>query len=448
MQPISPISPTLRTSDLDRMVARAGKLRESNKVHQVIELLQPLVEQGSDDQVVLQFYFEALMLAGRLGDGWRVWERLSRQLWAGQDLPSIARARWSGEPLQGRSVVAYADQGLGDAIQHVRFVPKLRDAGVEVSIACPESLARLFRYSFPGVDVATTDGEAKADLLVPMSSLGCALELEDGLGLFAGGPYLQAPAGSIAIGGNAVRVGLAWAGNPCHGNDHIRSLRPRLLTPMLRVPGVTFVPLQMPFVEGPPPFPIDPASWSDQRHRIGDFLDTAELLAQLDLVITVDTSIAHLAGAMGIPTWILVPFVPDCRWQLDRIDSPWYPSVRLWRQAAPGDWETVIEQVALELGATVHRSRQASEAADGSNGPPGLAVPPCKCCGGLTRWFGAVSADYLTCVYAPADRSEGCFDYWRCESCRFLFCTHFDTWSDERMRTDLYNDEFYHLDDG
>lgn len=438
----------LEVSSVDVQLRRAGNLLDLNRADEAIEILEPLAEQCAGDEIILQLYFGALMVVGRLGDGWRVCERLSRQVWAGKGAPAITGVRWSGELLSGRSVVAYSDQGLGDAIQNVRFVPRLKDAGVEVSIACPASLARLFRSAFPGIPVALTTDEVKADLIIPMCSLACALGLKDETELWSEAPYLRAPTTTTDRHSGAFRVGLAWAGNPCHWRDTMRTLRPAQLLPILNVQGATFFPLQLPVVEGPPPFPVDPARWSDHRHRIGDFLDTAELVAQLDLVITVDTSIAHLAGALGVPTWIMLPYVPDGRWQLGRSDSPWYPSVRLWRQAAPEDWETVIEQVALELKSTVRgRQRDPSEA-DRSTGVPALAAPPCKCCGGKARWFGAVSADYSMCVHTIADRGEGSFDYWRCESCQFLFCTHFDPWSDERMRTDLYNDEFYQLDDG
>ena len=170
-------------------------------------------------------------------------------------------------------------------------------------------------------------------------------------------PYLQADprsvenqASRIAVPGGALNVGLAWAGNPDHRNDRKRSLSLDQLAPLADVKGVRFFSIQ----QGKPAqqlrMPPRGMDLIDAAAELTDFADTAALIARLDLVITVDTAVAHLAGATGRAAWVLLPFSPDWRWLLGRHDSPWYPTLRLFRQDAPGDWETVVTRVARELG--------------------------------------------------------------------------------------------------
>jgi hypothetical protein len=142
---------------------------------------------------------------------------------------------------------------------------------------------------------------------------------------------------------------VAWAGNPAHNNDPRRSISPEILEPFLARAGATFYSLQ---VREGPGIKLAPAAsrWVDLAPLIHDYADTAAFVDRLDLVISVDTSVAHLAGAMGRPVWLLLPFAPDWRWLLGRADSPWYPSMRLFRQPQPGDWKAVIHQVTAELG--------------------------------------------------------------------------------------------------
>ena len=164
-------------------------------------------------------------------------------------------------------------------------------------------------------------------------------------------PYLQASPADTATWewrlGPAVgrrRVGLVWAGSPEHPNDSTRSLAPAELTPLAGVADVQWVSVQKPTAARPLEFPPG-LELIDLSSHLHDFADTAGLLSQLDLVISVDTAVAHLAGAMGKPTWVLLPFIADWRWLQDRNDSPWYPTARLFRQATPGDWTAVIARV-------------------------------------------------------------------------------------------------------
>ena len=175
--------------------------------------------------------------------------------------------------------------------------------------------------------------------------------------LAGGVPYLRASPALDAQWGErlgtdgGLRVGLAWAGLPTHGNDRNRSIPPAMLAPLGQTAGVSFFSLQ----KGPPAETQPPSglTLTDLGPELSDFADTAACIANLDLVITVDTSIAHLAGAMGKPVWVMLPFAPDWRWMLGRDDSPWYPSARLFRQPAPGEWEPVVVQIAAALSADI-----------------------------------------------------------------------------------------------
>jgi len=148
--------------------------------------------------------------------------------------------------------------------------------------------------------------------------------------------------------GARLRVGLAWAGNPAHVQDRRRSLEPGQLAPILGVPEIQFVSLQ---VDARGSLPASPAAAEvvDFSREISDFVDSAALVAELDLIITVDTAAAHLAGTLGRPVWVLLPLVPDWRWGLEREDTPWYPTMRLFRQSSRGNWEEVLERVATAL---------------------------------------------------------------------------------------------------
>jgi hypothetical protein len=158
-------------------------------------------------------------------------------------------------------------------------------------------------------------------------------------------PYLYAEEAADRLGtrDGRLRVGLVWAGNPQHKNDRRRSLNPDVLAPLASLRDIQWFSLQ-PGTTTPPPLDL-----VDRTADLTDFADTAALLMQLDLVVTVDTSVAHLAGALGRPVWILLPYAADWRWLVERSDSPWYPSARLYRQSAPGDWPSVVERLRADL---------------------------------------------------------------------------------------------------
>ena len=248
-----------------------------------------------------------------------------------------------GQPtdLTGQTILLTADSGLGDAIQFVRYAIPLKAQGATVRVECQPALVRLFQNQ-TGIDFVTPIGvpPPKCDIRVPMHNLiaafGTTLETIPG-----GRGYLVAAQDDVTRWAErldtypGLKAGLAWAGNPDHVRDKRRSIDPTLLRGLASIPGVTLVSLQ----KNAPAHDINLIDWSGE---LTDLSTTAALLTALDLIITVDTAVAHLAGALGRPVWLLNRFDSCWRWLKDRTDSPWYPTMRQFRQARPGDWRPVI----------------------------------------------------------------------------------------------------------
>lgn len=263
---------------------------------------------------------------------------------------------WSGEDLTGKTLLVYAEQGFGDTIQFVRYLPLLVARAKTVVFECQEPLARLFRASpaCEGVTVVSRDVDPLPDYDAQVALL--SLSHLTGTPLVpAETPYLAPPADRPRIANRAdgVHVGLVWAGKPSHRNDRNRSLTLTDLAPLLEVPGAFFYSLQL----GDPADRIAPLGYpgliTDLRPVIKDFADSAALLGSLDLLISADTAPAHLAGALCRPVWTMLPFAPDWRWQSGRDDSPWYPTMRLFRQTQPCRWEDVVERLRVALEARI-----------------------------------------------------------------------------------------------
>ena len=249
--------------------------------------------------------------------------------------------RWHGEPVEGKTVLLHAEQGLGDTIQFVRYAPLVAARGAKVVLAVQPSLLRLLG-SLPGVDQLVAVGQSLPpfDLFCPLLSLpaifGTTLR-----SIPPPVPYgLPMPAPRTA----ALRVGLVWAGNPGFINDRQRSVPPALLAPLAQLAGVRCVGLHFGDDGIPAGLPIENA-----MEGVRDFADTAQRIAGLDLVIAVDTAVAHLAATMGKPVWLLSRFLGCWRWLFDRADSPWYPTLRLYRQSRPNDWAEVLDRVRDDL---------------------------------------------------------------------------------------------------
>jgi hypothetical protein len=263
---------------------------------------------------------------------------------------------WLGEfPLARKTILIHAEQGLGDTIQFVRYAPLLARTGAKVLLEVqPELTGLLARVE--GVAGVAARGAPLPDFDVhcPVGSLPRALRTEVA-SIPADIPYLSADAESTAKWRARIeclpgrRVALAWAGAADHANDRNRSIALRQLAPLFALDGVSFLSIQRELRSGDADLIAATPRLTHIGGELEDFEDTAAVLGQVDLVVSVDTSVVHLAGALGRPTWILVPYWPDWRWMLECEVTPWYPTARLFRQQRAGDWESVISSVRHEL---------------------------------------------------------------------------------------------------
>lgn len=296
----------------------------------------------------------ALLIQGRLAEGWRAYE--SR--WEVEGIhPDLPAPRWTGQPLNGETVLLYAEQGFGDVLQFCRFAPMVAAAGGRVVLVVPKALHRLMLTLGDIAEViAEEDGllPRHFDYHCPLMSLPFAFGTTLDTIPFAAG-YLRAdPAlwAGFLKGLPGLKVGLAWAGKSRTAQPHAvaidkrRSMRLADIAPLLSVPGCSFVSLQL---EPPAAQMAGVAGLINVADRLGDWSDTAGLIAGLDLVITVDTAVAHLAGALGRPVWMLNRLDSCWRWLLGRDDTPWYSSMRQFRQVRRGEWSEVIGRVRAAL---------------------------------------------------------------------------------------------------
>jgi Flp pilus assembly protein TadD len=321
-------------------------LRDLQRLDESAEVLGRAVALAPHDQDVRYNLATTHLTAGRLREGFALYDARFAKF---RPRPVPGRA-WTTEPVRGRTVLVAAEQGFGDTLHFIRYVPALAEAGARVVLRVQQPLHRLLA-GFPGVAALSDDAAALApyDLHVSIMSLPQRLGLHDPMPLKL--PYLTAaPAAAAAWRARLAdlpgrRVGLVWRGNPGFGGDHLRSLPAGALAVLAAVPGVSFVSLQKD-APAPPPLPM-----ADFTGELTDFADTAALVAALDLVISVDTSVAHLAGALGQPVWLLNRFDTCWRWMTGRSDSIWYPAMRLFRQPAPGDWAAPLAEAAESLAA-------------------------------------------------------------------------------------------------
>lgn len=294
-----------------------------------------------------------LLLLGRYEEGWNEheWRLRSRFQRVRPDL--VARPRWNGERLAGRRLLVWREQGHGDAIQFMRFLPMIEKDGGTLIVETRPGLLRLVESLGCADQVVTGDAPLPAfDLQIPMMSLGAVFA--PSLERLSGEPYLSS-ASHPALGASSasLRVAFTFAGNPANNFDGKRSLSAQAFLPLLDLPDVEFVALQI----GERGHELEALSRRakivDARAFVDDFADSAAVLKSCDLLITACTSTAHLGGALGLPTWVLLWAVPDWRWLLGRSGSPWYRSVRLFRQEVAGAWDPVVASVRDELAAFV-----------------------------------------------------------------------------------------------
>jgi tetratricopeptide (TPR) repeat protein len=340
-----------------------------------------LQEQGKLNEAIASFdraiaikpdYAEAhinksltLLLTENFEQGWQEYEWRLRA--KNRSFPTLHQPGWDGTPLNGKSILVHAEQGLGDTIQFVRYLPMVRAQGGYVIFKCQPNLFRLLQ-SYNGFDeiieqMPTSESTVQFDVHIPMLSLpgifGTTLDT-----IPANTPYITADPKletlwRTQIGHNEdFKIGIVWAGNAKHNDDRNRSCSLADFAPLANIPGLTFYSLQKGTVSVEAFNPPENMKLINLEGELNDFADTAAVITNLDVVISVDTAVAHLAGAIGKTVWTLLPFAPDWRWLQNRDDSPWYPrpnglagraGMRLFRQTRPNDWGGVFEQVKKAL---------------------------------------------------------------------------------------------------
>ena len=269
---------------------------------------------------------------------------------------NFSQPLWQRTDIKGLTILLHAEQGLGDVIQFVRYVPFVAQLGSKVVIECHKELKSLLK-DVEGVQQVISQGEELPlfDVHCPIASLPLIFNTTP-YNISAKIPYIYLD--PILVGrwknkllndNSKLRIGLVWAGNPKHKNDKNRSIPLSYFVALEKLSDITFYSLQKGEASKEAKnLPVG-MKFVDLTEEIHDFSDTSALIECLDLTISVDTSVAHLAGAMGKPIWTLLPYKPDWRWMLGKEDSPWYPTMRLFRQPSPGDWESVITRVKDEL---------------------------------------------------------------------------------------------------
>jgi len=297
-----------------------------------------------------------LLYLGDYARGWQEfewrWRRPEYQMMKGL----FSRGLWDGSDLRGRTILLFAEQGLGDAVQFVRYAPLIAEKGAKVVLDCHPPLKRLFRSVAGVTHVLEGDAEiANYDLCAPLMGLprmlGTTLQT-----IPVSIPYLNSPPDQyekwrerLKSSRDSVRVGLVWACNPEAPGAWRRSVPPDMFAPLGAVRGATFFSLQIGSGHGNAAELVGGLPLWDMTDELWDFRDTAAFIANLDLVVTVDTMFAQLAGALGTPTWVLLSPAADWRWGMGGERTPWYPAMQLFRQGEGDDWTGVIERLVREL---------------------------------------------------------------------------------------------------
>jgi len=359
--------------------------RDNQEVKKAIDVFQRALRLDPGHVEIRWNRALALLLCGRYHEGWKEYEvRFQRNDLATTYPRRLDRPRWDGSFLRGQTILVHHEQGLGDTIQFVRYLPMVKARGGRVLLEVHESLAKLCR-TVAGVDEVFScpldqEIDRPFDCCVPLMSLPRIFRttLCD---IPADIPYIRPDPDMAAMWGERLtgprlKVGLVWSGNPRHKDDRNRSCPLKAFGPLARIPGVQIYALQKQGREGAEE-ELQNLGIVNLGKELDDFSVTAGILANLDLIISVDTAVAHLSGAMGRPVWILLPFVPDWRWLLKGEYTPWYPTARLFRQRRRGDWEEVVQRTAETLRTlAVRRSGQRVRSQGGDKiakaGPSGM----------------------------------------------------------------------------
>ena len=325
----------------------AHLLTNQGRLEEALAASRTAIEIDPDCTAARWNHAVTLLLSGDFAAGWQEFEWRKRRF--ANSFSALPKPEWQGGSLAGKTILVLAEQGAGDTIQFMRYLPLLAKRAQQVIMECPPSLAPLVA-SMPGVIAAMPHGgrsgyDVWTDELSLPRLFGTTLETIP----YPAGYLKPDPARALAWDRHlpeGLRIGLAWAGSPLHSNDRRRSMPAAALAPIIAAGGRSIVTLQV----GPRARDVAKLfGLTDRSGRLTDWSETAAAISGLDVVITVDTAIAHLAGALGIPAWVMLPFAPDWRWMTARDDSPWYAGMRLFRQDQPGDWTGVAERVATAL---------------------------------------------------------------------------------------------------
>ena len=289
---------------------------------------------------------EIILRQGDLNKGWTLYWKLNDPYWRSR-IPN--KPMWEGSDISGLTLLIQSDAGRGDTIQYIRYAPLIAQSGAKIILTCPGESIPLFRDMNCVEQVMTSAHLSQFDTYTPIRRLPLVMGTTIG-SIPANVPYLSAKplliekwSDRILPDKSRMNVGLVWASGH---DDSVRSCRLGAFLPITQIPDITCYSLQ---IGGDKEARTEELGVIDYTKDIHDFADTAAFIENLDLIITVDTAVAHLSGALGKPVWTLLPFVADSRWLSDREDSPWYPTMRLIRRPSPGDWESVVSRVKEEL---------------------------------------------------------------------------------------------------
>jgi tetratricopeptide (TPR) repeat protein len=335
--------------NLGYALARQRRPRDAERCYDRALAIDPGLDHARFNRAMVR------LAQGRFAEGWSDYE--SRWAAGGFPRPAFDRPEWDGSAIGGKTILLYTEQGFGDAIQFARYAALLAERGARPLLRCPPQLKRLME-SVPGVAGVTTPEEALPPFDIHCALLGLPRLFETTVETIpAAVPYVSPPADRVLRwrmllekDAAALKVGLVWASQSAMPGAELKSAPLTAFAPLRDVAGARYYSLQLGEAAGQAAAADAPFALRDLTEEIGDFADTAALIAQLDLVISVDTAVAHLAGAMGRPVWTLLPFVADWRWEPDVPTTRWYPTMRLYRQSARGRWDDVLARVAGDLG--------------------------------------------------------------------------------------------------
>ncbi len=345
---------SLKPDHADSWNNRGIALQELGRLPEAVENYDKAIALKSDFAFAYWNKSQARLLQGEFEEGWKLYEWRWKSAMK-KEARNFSQPLWlGGPPLAGKTILIWAEQGLGDIMQYARYVPMVEKLGARVIFEAPRPLVPLLRTLKTKARVVDAGVDLPPfDLQCPLISLPLAFKTTLAA-IPAEVPYLTADPSKVDAWGQALgpkrkpRIGLAWSGRPEHSNDHNRSVPLKTLAPLFDLP-YEFHSLQKELRAVDQEWLNASKRIQDHRDALGDFSDTAALVAQLDGVVSVDSSAAHLAGALGKPLWVLVPFAPDYRWFLNRADCPWYPAAELLRQPILGDWESVVSLAAKRL---------------------------------------------------------------------------------------------------